>query len=292
MNSDQHPLQMLLIFASTLGSSALISASPGFDGPGVTVPSIRPPVPPWDLLLAIPVVVDPLASPPTPPPGEPDEFAVPRVLVPRAVGAFPELPAPLGSLPELLSPPTLAGPDGTPLTPWVPAPADPARGDPTALPDPTDGPLAAPLPVEPPADAPPADPPPPPPPLLCPKVETGLRSAARANNFTGKWLCIIASISYQTPGPTMLFRKVDRLAPIPRQVIVTVASDDRLDPWLTWLPPISIRRYWKVPTNAQNSRVEICKSELWNRRIGTPAAVAHPSSLLLTMQPDQSSCPV
>jgi hypothetical protein len=43
--SDQHPLQMLFIFAFTFGSSARISASPGIDGPGVTVPSIRPPFP-------------------------------------------------------------------------------------------------------------------------------------------------------------------------------------------------------------------------------------------------------
>jgi hypothetical protein len=38
----------------------------------------------------------------------------------------------------------LAGPDGTPLTPAVPAPAEPALGEPTALPLPADGPLAAP----------------------------------------------------------------------------------------------------------------------------------------------------
>jgi hypothetical protein len=70
---------MLLIFASTLGSSAFISASPGIDGPGVAVPSIRwPDVP----LRAIPVV-DPLAAP-----GDPVEFAVPKLLVPGAVAAF------------------------------------------------------------------------------------------------------------------------------------------------------------------------------------------------------------
>jgi hypothetical protein len=54
----------------------------------------------------------------------PDELAVPAVLVPGGGGAatFAEFPAPLGSLPELLRPPTLAGPDGTPLTPAVPLP--------------------------------------------------------------------------------------------------------------------------------------------------------------------------
>jgi hypothetical protein len=70
--SDQHPLQMFFIFASTFGSSDRLSASPGIDGPGV----------------------DPLA-PPTAAPGDPGEFAVPKILVPGAVGAFAELPAPL-----------------------------------------------------------------------------------------------------------------------------------------------------------------------------------------------------
>src|SRR5258707_4602420 len=46
------------------------------------------------------------------------------------------LPMPLGSLTELLTPPTLPGPDGMPLTPVVPAPAEPAFGVPAALPDP------------------------------------------------------------------------------------------------------------------------------------------------------------
>jgi hypothetical protein len=143
--SGQHPLQMLFIFASTFGSSARISASPGMDGPGVTVPSIRWPDAP---LRAIPVVD-----------AFPVEFAVPKVLVPGAVGVLTELPAPLGSLPELLTPPAFAGPFGTPLTAAVPAPAAPAFGEPTALPVPTLGPLAAPVVEVPPPDAPPADPP-------------------------------------------------------------------------------------------------------------------------------------
>jgi hypothetical protein len=46
------------------------------------------------------------------------------------------LPMPLGSLIELLAPPTLPGPEGMPLTPVVPAPAEPALGVPMALPDP------------------------------------------------------------------------------------------------------------------------------------------------------------
>jgi hypothetical protein len=127
----------------------------------VTVPSIRPPLP--ALLLAVPVVVDPLAAPAAAP-ADPDEFAVPKELVPGFVGTFAELPAPLGSLPELLRPPAFAGPFGTPLTPAVPVPAAPAFGDPTPLPVPAVGPLAAPPAEAPPADPPPALPPPPPPP--------------------------------------------------------------------------------------------------------------------------------
>src|SRR4051812_6189839 len=98
------------------------------------------------VFLAEPVV--------TPAPG-PDELAVPALFVPGGGEAcLDDLPTPLGSLPELFSPPEFAGPDGTPLTPDVPAPADPALGEPTALPLPAEGPLAAP-PVLPPL-APPA----------------------------------------------------------------------------------------------------------------------------------------
>jgi hypothetical protein len=43
-------------------------------------------------------------------------------------GILEALPTPLGSLIELLLPPTLPGPAGMPLTPVVPAPADPAFG--------------------------------------------------------------------------------------------------------------------------------------------------------------------
>jgi len=93
--------------------------------------AVLPPVP------ADPVVMDD-------PFGDPDELAVPALLVPGGWETLAGLPAPLGSLPELLSPPTLAGPDGAPLTPAVPAPAEPALGEPAALPVPDDGPLAAP----------------------------------------------------------------------------------------------------------------------------------------------------
>ena len=138
---------MPLILRSTAFSSASTAASPVVFGPVAAMPP--------GAGLAAPDVVDDRV-----PADEPDELAVPALLVPGAGGAaiFAELPAPLGSLPELLRPPTLAGPDGTPLTPAVPAPAEPAFGEPAALPEPADGPLAAP-----PALAPPPAPPPLPP---------------------------------------------------------------------------------------------------------------------------------
>jgi hypothetical protein len=171
--SGQHPLQMLFIFASTFGSSARISASPGMDGPGVTVPSIRWPDAPF---RAIPVV-DAF-------PGDPVEFAVPKVLVPGAVGVLTELPAPLGSLPELLMPPAFAGPFGTPLTAAVPAPGAPAFGEPTALPVPTLGPLAAPAAEVPPTEVPPADPP------VCASAKVPVSASAVANAKTVAFMSV------------------------------------------------------------------------------------------------------
>ena len=134
---------MLFSLRSIALFSASTAASPLVDGPGAELSPAAG--------LAEPVVMDD---------GNPDELAVPALLVPGGGGeaSFAELPAPLGSLPELLRPPALAGPDGTPLTPAVPAPAEPALGEPAALPLPVDGPLAAP-----PALPPPAPPPPPPP---------------------------------------------------------------------------------------------------------------------------------
>src|SRR5258708_35164582 len=60
-------------------------------------------------------------------------------------GTLAALPMPLGSLTELLTPPTLPGPDGMPLTPVVPAPAEPAFGVPMAPPDPAAVPPDAPV---------------------------------------------------------------------------------------------------------------------------------------------------
>src|ERR1700759_5604893 len=95
------------------------------------------------------------------PPGDPEEFAVPALLVPGATGVFDALPAPDGSLPELFSPAAFAGPDGMLFTPWLPAPAAPAFCVPAAPGEPVEGPEAAPAPAPaaPPALAPPLPPP-------------------------------------------------------------------------------------------------------------------------------------
>ena len=100
---------------------------------------------------------------------DPDDCAVPALLVPGDPGeaSLEELPAPLGSLTALLRPPAFAGPEGTPLTPAVPAPAEPALGLPTALRLPAAAPLAAPPALAPPPPAPLEPPPPPPPPPPC-----------------------------------------------------------------------------------------------------------------------------
>jgi hypothetical protein len=107
---------MLFSLWSMVLFSASTAASPLVDGPVGDVP-------------ALPVV--------TPAPefsAGPDELAVPVLLVPDGGAViFAVLPTPLGSFTELLRPPALAGPGGTPLTPEVPAPAEPALGDPPAL---------------------------------------------------------------------------------------------------------------------------------------------------------------
>jgi hypothetical protein len=99
---------MLLILRSTVLFSSVIAASS----------------------LVLPDLAEPVVTPP------PDDWAVPALLVPGA-GGDPSLEAfraPLGSSPALFNPPGLAGPDGTPVTLWVPAPAEPALGEPAALP--------------------------------------------------------------------------------------------------------------------------------------------------------------
>jgi hypothetical protein len=100
---------MLLILRSTALSWASTSAFPVL---GESVMDAAPePVP-------VPVVGVPLDVAPL-------EFAVPTEFVPGGGGdaTLDALPTPLGSLIELLRPPALAGPDGTPLVAAVPAPA-------------------------------------------------------------------------------------------------------------------------------------------------------------------------
>jgi hypothetical protein len=195
----QHPLQILLIFLSTIEScvlSALIVSSPCILGPAVTVPSMRPPTAPPARFPAVPTVAEPLGAPPALE-VEPAELAVPAELVPGVLDvALGALPTPLGSLPELLRPPTLAGPV-TPLTAAVPAPAEPALGAPAPVPEaPADAP---------PADAPPAEPPPPPPPPppLCAKVDIGQRRTATRSNLhgdeTGIGKLLFSSTPWKTP---------------------------------------------------------------------------------------------
>ena len=151
-----------------------MAASPGTGGCGFATPSMRPPELPARLLdptvefVAAPGLeapVDPVDAVPGMGGAEPEEFAVPTVFVPGASGTFVELPAPLGSLTELLSPPALAGPFGTPLMAAVPAPAAPAFGVPTEPAVPAVDPMAAPVAV-PPVEAPPVEAPPAAPPLL------------------------------------------------------------------------------------------------------------------------------
>jgi hypothetical protein len=119
---NQHPLQILLIFLSTFestASSSRIALSPAIAGPLVTVPSILFPPPLTPALLAWPIVPWPPFGTAALPavPAVPDEFAVPALLVPGALGTLEELPAPDGSLPELFNPAAFAGPDGMLLMP-------------------------------------------------------------------------------------------------------------------------------------------------------------------------------
>jgi hypothetical protein len=174
---------MLLIFLS----SSLFSSSKAASLL-VRAPALAPVVPVTGLPFTPPDELPPEfedleAELPVPAEGDPDEFAVPDAFVPGAVGTFAEFPTPLGSFTELFRPPALAGPLGTPLTPAVPAPAEPAFGEPTDEPLPAVGPLAAPAaePAEEPPDAPPAEPPPEPPPLPCANAPPGKRHVVRIN---------------------------------------------------------------------------------------------------------------
>jgi hypothetical protein len=119
---------MLFILRSTSLVSSVIAASPLVCGPVTVEPD------PGDLAEPVVTPLPVLAR-------DPDDCEAPAVLVPGA-GLVPgtgdacldAFPAPLGSSLALLSPPGAAGPEGTPLTPCEPAPAEPALGEPAALP--------------------------------------------------------------------------------------------------------------------------------------------------------------
>src|SRR3978361_1618433 len=98
---------------------------------------MRPPVAPPAGLPAVPAVREPTAPPPALD-VDPEELAVPAELVP-VVEALAALPAPLGSLPGLFSPPTFPGPV-MPLIADVPAPAEPALGEAPVAAPPADAP--------------------------------------------------------------------------------------------------------------------------------------------------------
>jgi hypothetical protein len=116
---------MLFTLRSIALFSSVIAASPSVCGPVMLVPARFDPA-------------DPVVTPP------PEGCTVPALLVPGAGGEarLDEFPAPLGSSPALFNPPGLAGPGGMPLMPEVPAPAEPALGEPAALPLPADAPPA------------------------------------------------------------------------------------------------------------------------------------------------------
>src|SRR5258705_7443825 len=129
---------MLFSLRSIALSSALIAASPLVIAASLLADgSVAEALPAAG--RAEPVVTeDPIV------PEAPDELAVPALLVPGGGGeaTFPELPAPLGSLPGLLRPPALAGAGGTPLTPALPAPRGPGPGGPPGPPPPRAAPPA------------------------------------------------------------------------------------------------------------------------------------------------------
>jgi hypothetical protein len=171
---DQQPRQMLLILRSTVLFSSVIAASTLPDPADLPEPVVTP------LSVLTP---------------RPDDWAVPAVLVPGAGGdaSLDGFCAPLGSSPELFNPPGLAGPGGTPVMPCVPAPAEPALGDPAALLLPAEGPLAAPPALGPPALAPPPVPPLLPLPLWASDMAGDIRivnaaTAATDNSFIGNLL--------------------------------------------------------------------------------------------------------
>ena len=179
----QQPRQMLFTLRSMVLFSSVIAASVSLRvfGPLAAVPPIPPAAPP----------PAPVVTPDRELEAAPDDCAVPELLVPDAdgVASLAALPAPLGSLTELLRPPALPGPDATPLVPDDPAPAVPALGLPTALGLPAEAPLAAPPPAAAPlAPPPPAPPEPPPPP--CARATEALARNTKATQVESDNLVI------------------------------------------------------------------------------------------------------
>jgi hypothetical protein len=183
---------MLLILRSTVLFSSVIAASP-------LVIAASPLPDPAD--LPVPVVTPlPVLTP------VPDDWAVPA---PGAGGdaSLEEFAAPLGSSPALFNPPGLAGPDGTPVTLCVPAPAEPALGEPAALP------LLLPV------DDPPDDPP-----VLCATEMAGnIRIAIAAMVAVAEAIFIGNLLFGATAAPRPLFLR-ERF---PRRIIHSYPLDAR-----------------------------------------------------------------
>ena len=136
-------------------------------------------------------VVDPVAAGLRPVPLEGPLVRRPQSVCAGSGRRLRRVSSTLGSLTELLRPPAFPGPVGTPLVAAVQAPADPAFGEPAAVPVPADGPLAAP-PAAPPAGAPPpAEPPLEPPPPLCASAFRGESNIATITSFAGSELDIL-----------------------------------------------------------------------------------------------------
>jgi hypothetical protein len=198
---------MLFNLRSIVLFSASTATSPLCCGPVAAVPPGVAPAEPV-------VVVDPVVA------DDPEELAVPALLVPGGGGeaTLAAFPAPLGSLPELFRPPTLAGPDGTPLTAAVPAPAEPAPGEPVAVP--ADGPLAA-------------------PPALCANEPAGDIKMAIAASAAAVNVLVIAKLPLEFnddggrgfPGPVSsqgLLRHRNAYAAAPATLVCSVRSSIRL----------------------------------------------------------------
>jgi hypothetical protein len=203
---DQQPRQMLLILRSTVLFSSVIAASTLPDPADLPEPVVTP------LSVLTP---------------RPDDWAVPAVLVPGAGGdaSLDGFCAPLGSSPELFNPPGLAGPDGTPVTLCVPAPAEPAFGEPAAVLLLAEGPLAAPPALAPPVLAPPPVPPLLPPPLWASDMAGDIRIVIAATAAAAH-ASFIGNLLFESNGGALPLFLPERF---PRQIIQSQPLDARSD---------------------------------------------------------------